>query len=136
MMGAIISEWVGGIVGIRSAPSVAWFYSAPMAWFCSAVDTSQYFAVHSEIEVPPGGPGLCTGAQLASNARVTMDQARAIALKARPGQITDQELEKEGGGSGLRYSFDIKSGGKIHEVGVDAQSGHVLENKAEGPHPD
>ncbi len=76
------------------------------------------------------------GAQLASNAKVTMDQARAIALKARPGQITDQELEKEGSGSGLRYSFDIKSGGKIHEVGVDAQTGRVLENKAEGPNPD
>jgi uncharacterized membrane protein YkoI len=76
------------------------------------------------------------GANLASKANVTMDQARVIALKARPGQITDQELENEGGGSGLRYSFDIKSGGKIHEVGVDAKTGRVLENKAEGPHPD
>jgi uncharacterized membrane protein YkoI len=76
------------------------------------------------------------GAQLAPNAKITMDQARAIALAARPGQITDQELENEGGGSGLRYSFDINSGGKVHEVGVDAQTGRVLENAAEGPHPD
>ena len=51
-------------------------------------------------------------------------------------RITDQELENEGGGSDLRYSFDIKSGGKTHEVGVDAKTGRVLENKAEGPHPD
>jgi len=76
------------------------------------------------------------GAKLASNANITIAQARVIALKAHPGQITDQELENEGGGSGLRYSFDIKSGGTTHEVGVDAKTGHVLENKAEGPHPD
>ena len=47
---------------------------------------------------------------------------------------TGQELEKEGGGSGLRYSFD-QAGTKTYEVGVDAQTGAVLENKAEGPHP-
>jgi hypothetical protein len=33
---------------------------------------------------------------------------------------TDEELEKEKGGSGLRYSFDIKSGRVVYEVGVDA----------------
>lgn len=76
------------------------------------------------------------GAKLASKANITIAQARVIALKARPGQITDQELENEGGGSGLRYSFDIKSAGTTHEVGVDAKTGRVLENKAEGPHPD
>jgi uncharacterized membrane protein YkoI len=76
------------------------------------------------------------GAEFASTAKITLARARAIALKARPGDITDQELEKERGGSGLRYSFDIKSGGKVHEVGVDAKSGRVLENKAEGPNPD
>jgi uncharacterized membrane protein YkoI len=77
-----------------------------------------------------------TGQSLAPKAKVTMAQARAIALKAHAGQITDSELENEGGGSGLRYSFDIKSGGKTYEVGVDAATGAVLENKAEGPHPD
>jgi uncharacterized membrane protein YkoI len=77
-----------------------------------------------------------TGQELAPQAKITIGQARAIALKAHPGQITDQELEKEGGGSGLRYSFDIKNGGRTYEVGVDARSGNLLENKAEGPHPD
>jgi len=76
------------------------------------------------------------GQALAASAKVTMSQARAIALKARPGKITDAELEKEAGGSGLRFSFDIRSGGKPFEVGVDARSGAVLENKAEGPHAD
>ena len=92
----------------------------------------------AQAAVPAPGPAAATyvGAKLASSANITMAQARTIALNARPGQITDQELEKEGGGSGLRYSFDIKSAGKIHEVGVDAKTGKVLENKAEGPHPD
>ena len=76
------------------------------------------------------------GAELASNATVTMDAARASALKARPGKITDAELEKERGGSGLRYSFDISSHGKPYEVGIDAKSGKVLENKAEGKNAD
>ncbi len=77
-----------------------------------------------------------TGYKLASAAHVTIDQARQTALKSRPGVITDQELEKESGGSGLRYSFDIKAAGKTYEVGVDAQTGKVLENAAEGAHPD
>lgn len=77
-----------------------------------------------------------TGEQFAHDANITLDQARAIVAKARPGKITDQELEKEGGGSGLRYSFDVKSKGKTYEVGVDAKTGKVLENKAEGPNPD
>jgi uncharacterized membrane protein YkoI len=77
-----------------------------------------------------------TGQELASQAKVSLKQARAMALKAVPGTITDQELEKEPGGSGLRYSFDIKAGAKTFEVGVDAQTGAVLERKVEGPNPD
>jgi uncharacterized membrane protein YkoI len=76
------------------------------------------------------------GHELAGQAHITLAQAQVIALKARPGQITDRELEKEAGGSGLRWSFDIKAHGKAYEVGVDAQTGKVLESKAEGPHPD
>jgi uncharacterized membrane protein YkoI len=77
-----------------------------------------------------------TGQQLAGKAKITIEQARAIALKAHPGRITDEELEREGGGSGLRYSFDIKNGAITHEVGVDAVTGRVLENKREGRNPD
>jgi uncharacterized membrane protein YkoI len=76
------------------------------------------------------------GSQYLAQAKVGLDQARATALKARPGQITDEELEKEKGGSGLRYSFDVKSSGKTYEVGVDAVTGKVLENSPEGAHPD
>lgn len=77
-----------------------------------------------------------TGQEYAHEAKITMAQATQIALKAQPGKITDRELEREGGGSGLRYSFDVKSGKVTHEVGVDAKTGKVLENSAEGPNAD
>lgn len=77
-----------------------------------------------------------TGQELAKHAKVSISRARAIALKAYPGRITDEELEREPGGNGLRYSFDIKRGRVTQEVGVDARTGNVLENKKEGPHPD
>lgn len=74
----------------------------------------------------------------ASSVRVSAAQAEAIALKARPGKVVDKELEKEAGGSGLRWSFDIKGAadGKAYEVGVDAMTGKVLENQLESAHPD
>lgn len=77
-----------------------------------------------------------TGQDLAGGAKVTMPQARGIALKAVPGRILKQELEREKGGSGLRYSFDIRSGATTWEVGVDARTGAVLENRPEGSRPD
>ena len=84
------------------------------------------------------GAQAYTGEALAKNAKVSMAEARVIALKAYPGKITDVELEKEAGGSGMRYSFDIVEAGKkaTQEVGVDAQTGAVLENKPEGANPD
>jgi hypothetical protein len=77
-----------------------------------------------------------TREKLAKNAKVTLAEAEQIALKTRPGKITDRELEKEKGGSGLRYSFDINASGTAYEVGVDAMTGAVLENSKEGAHPD
>ena len=68
-----------------------------------------------------------TGQELASQAKVSITEARAIALKAHPGKITDEELEN--GKSGLRYSFDIKGGTVTQEISVDAQTGKVLQNK-------
>lgn len=77
-----------------------------------------------------------TGEKFAREAKISVEQARTIALKAHPGKITDEELEKENGGSGLRYSFDIRQSKVTHEVGVDAQTGKVLENAPEGTNPD
>jgi uncharacterized membrane protein YkoI len=68
------------------------------------------------------------GEALAKQAHISLQQARQLALKAFPGEIIDEELEKEPGGSGLRYSFDIRNGKLQHEVGIDAADGKVLEN--------
>ncbi len=69
-----------------------------------------------------------TPSKVPAKAHISMGQAKQIALKTMPGKIVKQELEKEQGGSGLRYSFDIRAGGVVHEIGVDAMDGKVLEN--------
>jgi uncharacterized membrane protein YkoI len=65
----------------------------------------------------------------AKPAGITMAQARAIALKAAPGKVEKAEREREGGG--LRYSFDIRQGNRIHEIGVDVATGRIVEDKYE-----
>ena len=87
--------------------------------------------------IPSAATAVFKGAELIPLTKVTLAVATATALKARPGTITDSELEKEKGGSGLRYSFDISDAAKKKfEVGIDAKTGKVLENKAEGKNPD
>src|SRR5579859_8114523 len=58
-----------------------------------------------------------------AGAKIKMAEATRIALKARAGKVTDRELEQERGGSGLRYSFDIRADQVTYEVGVDAMTG-------------
>lgn len=98
-------------------------------------DTNQLLILAACAAALPAA-ALAAPPQKAPKPRLTLAQAQAIALKARPGKVTDHELEAEKGGSGLRYSFDIKTGAGTFEVGVDAVTGRVLENVAEGPHPD
>ena len=76
------------------------------------------------------------GSEYLKDASVSLEKARTIALNTFPGKIVDEELEREGGGSGLRYSFDIKNGKVTQEVGVDAKTGAVLESSAEGANAD
>jgi len=71
------------------------------------------------------------GSQLSPQAKVSLTQARGIAQHTVRGTIVSQELEKENGGSGLRYSFDVKTARGVREVGVDAKTGAVLENSAD-----
>ena len=68
-------------------------------------------------------------ASQAKPAGVTMAQARAIALRTAPGRVEKAEREREGGG--LRYSFDIRQGNRIHEIGVDVVTGRIVEDKFE-----
>lgn len=74
--------------------------------------------------------GVAQAAQHAPAAKLTMAQARVIALKAAPGKLISGEYENEGGG--WRYSFDIQQRGHVQEIGVDANTGKIVENKSEG----
>ena len=61
-------------------------------------------------------------------AKISMDEARAIALKRVSGKVIDEELEKEKGR--LQYAFDIKTAdGKNFDVEIDAITGEVLQAK-------
>ncbi|SRR6266566_4537636 len=63
--------------------------------------------------------------KLQRQAKITLDQARATALKRAPGTVEDGELEREHGR--LVYSFDIRNAkGTIDEVQVSAISGKVV----------
>ncbi len=77
---------------------------------------------------------LTTGAAqakpAAQPAKISMAQARAIALRAAPGKVISAEYENEGGG--WRYSFDIQQKGNVQEIGISGKSGKIVENKSEG----
>lgn len=62
--------------------------------------------------------------------KVSMAQARTMALQLAPGKINSSEYEKEGGV--WRYSFDIQQKGHIQEIGINAMTGKVVENSNEG----
>lgn len=81
-------------------------------------------------------PALAAHHGVIHNAKISMGQARKTALHTFPGgKIVHAELEHERGGSGLRYSFDMRRGNHWREVGVDAMTGRVLENSREGANP-
>jgi uncharacterized membrane protein YkoI len=66
-------------------------------------------------------------ATTAMKPKITMERARAIALKKAPGKIKSEELENEHGK--LIYSFDIAtsaSAASITEVNVDALNGKIV----------
>jgi len=81
-----------------------------------------------------GAPAIAVAAEHPAP-KISMSEARAAALKAFPGKVIKAELEHEHGGSGLRYSFDMRQGKTWREVGVDAMTGRVLENSPEGANP-
>ncbi len=64
--------------------------------------------------------------RLASEARITFEQAEEAALRRVPGTIVESELEREDGK--LVYSVEIAAAnGKESEVHVDAMSGEVVD---------
>ncbi|MEO8572567.1 MAG: PepSY domain-containing protein [Pyrinomonadaceae bacterium] len=74
---------------------------------------------------------ITSGATFAQTTKyIGMKKARAIAMSVASGKIQSAEREREHGK--MIYSFDIRlSDGRINEVGVDAITGKVIENKIE-----
>ncbi len=77
-------------------------------------------------------PMLATTACLAKTkhqAKLSMDQAREIALAKVPGKIKTEEMEKEKGI--WIYSFEIRPDGEtkkiVKEVNVDADTGKIVD---------
>ena len=100
----------------------------------SAVAAGAQQATQQATQHPSHHAKVETQAQLEKEARGTMAQARALALKTVPGaSIKDGEIEREGGK--LIYSFDMKTQGKtgIDEVNIDAMTGTVIGNQHETP---
>jgi uncharacterized membrane protein YkoI len=73
--------------------------------------------------------GVAQAATHPPKAQLSMAQARAIALRMAPGKVTEAKFE--GKGAAGRYAFDIRQGKRIHEIGVAANSGKIVENKFE-----
>lgn len=69
-------------------------------------------------------------AAMRKEAKISMKQARAIAVKAAPGKVNSGELEREKGK--LIYSFDIRTAKHtITEVNVNAMDGTVVDTQVE-----
>ena len=76
------------------------------------------------------GIGSGAIAAKAPTPKVSKARAQALALKLAPGKVISSEYENKGGG--WRYSFDIQQRGHVQEIGIDGQTGKVVENKSEG----
>ena len=73
--------------------------------------------------------GVAQAATHPPKAQLSMAQARMMALRIAPGKVTEAKFE--GNGAAGRYAFDIRQGKRIHEIGIAASNGKVVENKWE-----
>lgn len=63
-----------------------------------------------------------------SKAKITLDQAKEIALKKHPGNIVETEFEIEADGR-ASYEFDIKKAdGQEVKIEIDAETGKIAED--------
>ena len=63
-----------------------------------------------------------------SKAKITLDQAKDIALKKHPGTIVETEFEIEADGR-ASYEFDIKKAdGQEVKIEIDAETGKIAED--------
>ena len=79
-------------------------------------------------------PTVQSNAELAKEAKFTIEQARKIALRQSPGKIESEKLVKENGK--LFYFFEIRDFYEISvDVKVDAVTGEVLSSEKENEIP-
>ena len=69
------------------------------------------------------------GEEMAKDAKISLNQAEAIALFERRGELKSEKLEHRKDIGKLAYSFTVDSAGKMFDVAVDAMSGDVIVNK-------
>lgn len=63
---------------------------------------------------------------------MTLDKAKAKALAAKTGLITDAEIDNRKFGKGWEYEFEIiDADGKEWDVNIDAKTGEVLKMRRE-----
>jgi uncharacterized membrane protein YkoI len=109
--------------------SNAWTLAAlvalgPIALF-AAPPNDPKTAETKSVKSAAGKDAAADQAAMKREARITMDQARRIALdKVKGGKIESGELEREQGK--LIYSFDIRSKGGVTEVNVNALDGKIV----------
>jgi uncharacterized membrane protein YkoI len=97
--------------------------------------------------VAGGGAAACVGLadgdgdprDFASRAKISLRDAVAAALEARPGRAVEAELEMEDEEDGARrlvYSIDVVTEDGLYDVDVDPTSGAVLSNEREDDEDD
>ena len=63
---------------------------------------------------------------------MTLEQAKTKALAAKPGLVTDAEIDSRTFGKGWAYEFEIvDADGKEWDVHIDAKTGEVLKTRRE-----
>jgi hypothetical protein len=113
MCGAHLNGHYGGYVKIKTSIGLSIAFLA----VCFSSGLHGQTAAPKKSKIP---------AALKADAKIPVEQARATAVKRVPGEIQEEELEKENGK--LVYSFDIKATGQkdITEVQVDAVNGSIV----------
>lgn len=112
---------------MKSIPTTLATLGCAVAFFAVAGSASAQSTqgTQPKTDIPPA---------LAKHAKISLDSARAIAMKrVTNATIASQELERENGH--LIYSFDMQVPGKsgIEEVNVNALNGHIIAVSHEGP---
>lgn len=70
-----------------------------------------------------------TAVSRAQTKKLTLSEARKVALRVENGKIKSEELDKERGRQ--IYSFDIVRPDGLHEVNIDAMTGTLVEDRVE-----